>query len=258
MSKYKALIVDIDGTVGAIGTDGSDITEQTQQMIRKAQGQGKIIACATGRRWPTTKPVIEKLNITGPCIIQGGSCIIDPKTEKVLWEMTLSQAQTKQIFGIFAQFSRYFMATTATTNKELLPQVLLDYPEGPNRIIYLMGVDAETALKVKDAVNATDFAVAHKTTPSWYGPEYTDIHVTNPGATKEHAIAEWQKLVGITKDQTIGLGDSENDLPLFSSVGLKIAVGNAHDNLKIKADMVVSAHHDGGLEEVMNDYLVDK
>jgi HAD superfamily hydrolase (TIGR01484 family) len=253
---YKALITDIDGTVIAIGTNGSDITDQTRHAVKEALQKGKKITIATGRTWPSAGPVVKSLGLTDPCIIEGGSCIIDPQTEKIMWNMLLDEAASQKVLDISKKFVGGRVAIKSTSDAERLPIAHVDTMTGPNRVIYLLGLDAATAETVTKAINATDFAVAHKTTPSWFGPELTDVHVTHPDGTKEHAIAEWQKMMDVAKEETIGLGDSENDLPLFRSAGLKVAVGNAHENLKAKADEVVAAFDQGGLEQTITQFLL--
>ncbi|HEY4963278.1 MAG TPA: HAD family hydrolase [Candidatus Saccharimonadales bacterium] len=253
---YNALITDIDGTVAAIGTDGSDISEHTRQIVSRAISKGKRITCATGRGWPSSKPVIQRLGLIDPCIIEGGSCIINPESEEILWEVQLDEMASSAILSIFKRLATDNVYIKSTSDKSRLPLAQVTNVTGSNRIIYLLGVDAQTAELVVNEVNNTGFAVAHKTTPSWYGPQLTDVHVTNPDGTKEHAIEQWLSMMKVNKSETIGLGDSENDLPLFKSVGLRIAVDNAHDNLKAQADHIVAAYDKGGLDQAISTYLL--
>lgn len=254
---YEALITDIDGTVTAVDSDGSDISEQTRKAVQAALLQGKRIACATGRGWPSAKPVIQRLGLSDPCIIEGGSCIIDPQTEKILWEMTLDEAASNKVLSVFKKLATDKATVKSTSNNSRLPLDQITDMTGSNRIIYLLGVDAATAEMVVHAINMTNFAVAHKTTPSWYGADFTDVHVTHPLGTKEQAISKWQEMMNVAKEKTIGLGDSENDLPLFKSVGLTVLVANAHDNLKSLGDKVVPEYNSGGLEFTINNLLLE-
>jgi hydroxymethylpyrimidine pyrophosphatase-like HAD family hydrolase len=66
-----------------------------------------------------------------------------------------------------------------------------------------------------------------------------DIHITNAAATKEHAIYELEKILGIDKNDMIGVGDGHNDLHLFKAVGHKVAMGNAVEELKQAADEII-------------------
>jgi len=59
----------------------------------------------------------------------------------------------------------------------------------------------------------------------------------------------------IKKEEIIGVGDGDNDLPLFDSVGLKIAVGNATEKLKAAADEIVADADKDGLAQVIQKYI---
>lgn len=98
-------------------------------------------------------------------------------------------------------------------------------------------------------VMKSDF-VAH-ITPSWRGEGYGDVHVTHRLADKEHAVKQWLSMMNITAAETVGMGDSGNDLPIFNAVGLKIAVGNATPELKLKSDFISPSQADGALEHVL-------
>ena len=47
-------------------------------------------------------------------------------------------------------------------------------------------------------------------------------------------------------------GDSETDVPLFKMAGYSIAVGNAFDDVKSHAKMVVSSHAGDGVIEALD------
>ena len=78
-------------------------------------------------------------------------------------------------------------------------------------------------------------------------PGTKDIHILNREATKEHAVAELLKLIGIEKENTIGVGDGHNDIHLFNAVEKKVAMGNAVDGLKSQANLVIESVTDDGL-----------
>jgi len=78
----------------------------------------------------------------------------------------------------------------------------------------LLGIPHDIATNVCNVINSQGYAVAHMTY-SWDGEGFMDVHVTHTEATKEHAIKAWQKIESVTKAETIGMGDSGNDIPLF-------------------------------------------
>ncbi len=87
---YCALVTDLDGSAVKLFSNGNDISNATIESVQKAIKHGKIIACATGRGWTYAESVIRKLGLQHPCVIEGGTRIIDPVTEKTLWQKGMS------------------------------------------------------------------------------------------------------------------------------------------------------------------------
>ncbi|MCA9385570.1 HAD family phosphatase [Candidatus Dojkabacteria bacterium] len=65
-----------------------------------------------------------------------------------------------------------------------------------------------------------------------WNPEGFMILITQKGASKGDAIKYVQSELGISQEETAGIGDMPNDAPMFSQCGLKIAMGNAHPDLR--------------------------
>src|ERR1700730_12315458 len=122
---YNALITDLDGTVVGSGDDGSDLSEDLSKIVQQAESFGKKITCATGRGWLSTKPVVKRLGMTSPCIIEGGSRIIDPITEKTIWERFLNEHDSQMVVEIFKLLSsgRELLKSTSNTNRIPIPDV---------------------------------------------------------------------------------------------------------------------------------------
>ena len=82
-------------------------------------------------------------------------------------------------------------------------------------------------------------------------PGFNDLLVTNSKATNEQAIAKLLEILGTTPENTIGIGDGHNDLHLFKAVGQKVAMGNAVEELKDAADLVIGSVSDDGLAKYL-------
>lgn len=251
---YKALITDLDGTIVNLSSNGDNIDDATVEVAKEAIDVGKKLTCATGREWELAKPIIKKLGFVSPCIVEGGTRIVDPLTDETIWEKSLQENAATQILEIFhSETKSGQIVHSAHLGKQPLADVL-SLAEGL-RFVYLVAVEEEAAIRISNRINPEGFAVAHFT-PSWAGNGLVDIHVTHPKATKEHAIEVWQRLEEVSKKETIGLGDSGNDIPIFQSSGLKIAVGNATRNLKELADYIAPEVNDHALKHVIKEFLL--
>lgn len=56
----------------------------------------------------------------------------------------------------------------------------------------------------------------------------------------------------------IGVGDGYNDFPLLMSCGLKIAMGNAIEELKDIADYIAPSVDEDGLAKVIDKYYLNQ
>lgn len=252
---HRALISDIDNTLVGVTNDDSDIDELTVRAVENAIARGIHIGLATGRGWSSTKPIAVKLHLVDPCIVEGGGCIIDPKTEEPLWERFISADMSMQIVDIFRQYSPSTALVKSSGRADRLAIGEVGDYAFENRVIYLLGIARDEAEGVQVVLNKLPRVTATLTTPSWAGSGLYDVHVTHEYGTKRHALEEWQRLVGVEKVECVGMGDSANDIPLFDAVGLKVAVGNATEDLKAQADYIAPQLHEGALRDVLKTFF---
>lgn len=231
--KYKAIIFDIDGTA-VINAPDAQPTKRLINAVAKAQQLAKVSA-ATGRPWSTAKLVIEPLHLTSACILAAGAQIIDPKNEKILWEKSLSEDSIKSILAVGSEYSF-----------EVVPI--------NNIIIYFEDVPLDILPEVLKKLEGISDIAVHQATG--YVANTMTLDITHKNASKESALQKLIQMEGIKKEEIIGVGDSKNDLPLFASVGRKIAMGNASEELKNIADEIVATAKDDGLAQVIEKYFL--
>jgi hydroxymethylpyrimidine pyrophosphatase-like HAD family hydrolase len=248
--QYKAIVFDVDGT--AVPLASHLPSKRLQDAISLAQKQFNVSA-ATGRSYEFAKPVFTNLGLKAPSILLGGTAIIDPKNYKILWHKSMTEIQAKLVLKSLGKYR----CTIYVGDSPIVGAVpLKDYKYGkqPASVIYALGIlPADVAGLVDDVSQITDIAV--HTTPSWSAKK-VDAHITHRAATKQHSVEELIKILGLKKEEVIGVGDSGNDIPIFKAVGHKIAMGNAEDSLKEKADEIAPTVDEDGLAKVIEKYFL--
>jgi hydroxymethylpyrimidine pyrophosphatase-like HAD family hydrolase len=63
-------------------------------------------------------------------------------------------------------------------------------------------------------------------------------------------------MLGVRYEEIIGVGDGHNDVPLLEAVGLKVAMGNAPDEVKAIADYVAPKLSEDGVADVIQRYIL--
>ncbi len=77
-------------------------------------------------------------------------------------------------------------------------------------------------------------------------------HVNSSGINKGTGFSKIMKKLSILRDDVIAIGDSATDIPLFKVAKTSIALGNASDQVKSEATMVVSAKAGDGVLEALD------
>ena len=78
------------------------------------------------------------------------------------------------------------------------------------------------------------------------------FHINSSGIHKGRGFEEVMKMLSITKNNVIAIGDSETDVPLFKVAKTSVALGNSSDDVKSQATLSVSAKSGDGLIEALD------
>lgn len=81
--------------------------------------------------------------------------------------------------------------------------------------------------------------------------------VANIDSNKGNAVKKLLEILNIKKEETIAIGDDINDLSMFEQVGYKVAVDNAINIVKEKADEITLSNDENGVA-VFLDKLIEK
>jgi hydroxymethylpyrimidine pyrophosphatase-like HAD family hydrolase len=86
-------------------------------------------------------------------------------------------------------------------------------------------------------------------------PHYLEI--VAHGVNKGDALQRLAKVIGIPIEQTLAIGDGENDVEMISAAGTGLAVANASASARQAADIVLEARaEDGAMAEVARRFFM--
>ena len=77
------------------------------------------------------------------------------------------------------------------------------------------------------------------------------FHINSRGINKARGLSEVMKMLSVSNEDVISIGDSETDVPLFKMAGFSIALGNSAENVKSCATMSVSGKAGDGVIEAL-------
>jgi len=247
--KYKAIVSDIDGTLTPIAPN-SYPTDKATKHIKEAIDNGLIFSLASGRPFSMVKYIANHLGNVGPCIVDNGAVIVDPITEEILWEAILPSKVANNILNM----AKTYKLTRASCDIGIFENTHSVPIESKVRKVSIHNIKhSEAERLIKEITSEYEDVVGIKAA-SYEGDHLIDIYFSNINATKQNAVVKLSEIWGISSDEIIGIGDGHNDVSLLNACGLKIAMGNAVDELKAIAHYIAPSYIDDGIIDVINKY----
>ena len=220
--KKKVLAVDIDGTVTLNGF--GTIHLKALEKLRNLKNDGHHVIFVTGRS--SVEAYI--LSIFGGLTLLGvgenGGCI------------THGEIMTHKLLGNKEECQNAFSYL-----KEKLDEPILEKPVFPRltEVVLDRTFDIQNAQKLLDEkgfnVGLFDSGYAY--------------HINSRGIDKGSGLIKALEMLNADLEDTIALGDSETDVPLFRTVKNNIAVNNSIPELKEIAKIVTTKNSGEGLLE---------
>lgn len=244
--KYKAIIFDVDGTL--INGRYALPSEKVTKIINKARGKIHI-GLATSRPIFMLTNLIKHLKLSGPSIIDSGATIIDSTTKKILWQKNVFMDDVKKVRKISKDNS---LGLILSDGKEDIQEK--DYKNENVLQLWIPNIDPDLGEKVRKEISKIPTLAVYQVY-SWKEGQL-DLIVTHSEATKQHGIMEIAKILGINTHEIIAVGDGYNDFPLLMACGLKVAMGNAVDDLKAIADYIAPRQEEDGAADVIERFVL--
>ncbi len=269
MMKYKLLVADIDGTI--IGK-GGQISAEDREALTKVRHKGIGVSLSSGRAAESCRPIIERLGLDGYHISFDGALVSNfddeiyarPIDRGVVRE-EVEFAHQHDIYLELYSASRFFIewenwATKIHREFFNLEPTVIDFSGlwERERIIKggLVTASPEEAAKAESFrlrfERSLHFSLARS--PAYPGVSF--FNVIDLGVSKGEALAALTSHLGIALGEVMAIGDGTNDIPLLSSVGLAVAMGNAPEEVKAVAHYTTLDVDHSGLAAAVKKFLL--
>lgn len=248
MTKYKALMLDLDGTTIPNHQEGLP-SQKVLDAIAKAS---KVIhvGVATSRPLAYAEHIITHLNLSSPCVLDGGAQIYNPVAKKVVAEQEIETKDIQFVWEFLKANNHIFKYSDGSSKKQTvqttIPPKVLDF-------IVLGFTNKEADNFIQNFSHLPTLAL-HKVT-SWVKGE-VGVKISHATATKLHGVVTVAEMLGLKREEIIGVGDSYNDFPLLMASGLKIAMGNAIPDLKAISDYIAPTVEEDGVVDVIEKFVL--
>ena len=266
---YPLIVSDFDGTL--VHKDGTISNENKEKISAYIQAGGKF-AVSTGRLPAGILPRVRELGLTGMVCCCQGAIIMDIETGQPILEGKLPYETTLAIVEKMEELNLHIHLYDAWEYYSNRNDEALKFYERAVRSKAKLVVDRPMSqfvrerrfesYKVLAMVEEKDNAriIQEIKKAGFVGCEVTKsdnflVEVINANYSKGTAVEYLANYYQIPLEKTIAIGDQHNDLPMIERAGLGIAVQNADESLKAKADYVTDrAHEEGAVAEVIEKF----
>lgn len=241
-------MIDMDGTLMPSRKDG-----RPSKKVISAISVASLkihIGVATSRPYFMVKDIVKDLKLTCPSIINGGAQVYNMETHEVLWERTIKPKPLKELISYLINNQTPFIINDNGQDVEF---TRFYKPFKPFQG-YIPHIEENKAERIIDDLSKVPGLSVIKVN-SWANGK-VDVAISDSLSTKQHGIFEVCKILQIDNDEIIGVGDGYNDFPLLMACGLKIAMGNAVEDLKAIADYIAPTVEEDGVVDVINRFVL--
>lgn len=279
---YKLVAIDLDGTM--LNKYGI-ITEKTKEIISKVQEKNVEVMIASGRAITSVKRFAKEIKSKKYFISGNGAITYDVENNKILYENILKKQKALQIIKICEENSIYYNIYTENgiiaknlnyntlyyykdnltkpdenrTHINLVEDIYNYIDEKDEKILKIMICDEHKSVfnsivrRLKEISEIEVLEVSHmsrkiiKQGTEEIALEYFYTEVSAKDVDKWNALEEVIKLMNISKEEVITIGDNANDVKMIKNAGLGIAMGESAPYVKKCADKITLNNDEDGV-----------
>lgn len=272
-SRYRLLALDVDGTL----LDSQHrILPATRAALQRARQAGIELVLATGRRYSRTLPLVQPLGLTVPVVTHGGALVKETRRHTTLERSELAPALLRQIIALVsaAGYEPLVYGDTYldgfdyycgryTVEEPLLDEFLRKNPgcgrhhprladDPPPGALAAFAMGTRPAMLGLAASLARHFP-GQLATKVLRSPFYQGFmcEIAPAEVNKWTALVRLAARQGIAPEAICAVGDDVNDLEMIEQAGLGVAMGNAPEEVRQRADRVAPSHDEAGLVQVV-------
>lgn len=255
----RLVVSDVDGTLVEDGGSVHVFNPEYYDVIKKMDEKGiKFVVCSGRQRVSVEKlfyPVKDIIYFAvdgGSMVYYQGECIYSKVLPKEICDEIIEDARQIPQCDIMVCGKKRDYATSA--DSEMYRWMVNAY-----------GFDIEAVgdLKKNISDDIVKISLYHhnmveELTDPWFRPRWENrvklnlagiqwLDCVPQSSGKGSAIAFIQKLLNISKEETLAFGDNQNDIEMLKQAGKSFAVENARDELKQVASGICGSYRENGV-----------
>ena len=262
----KLIFLDIDGTLTSPGSNVPPAS--AMEAIRKARAAGHKVFLCTGRNYDMLSPLLNYGCFDGAVASGGGYVFLG---DEVLFDCPMSDEQRETAMRLFKQTGVFrtveavdgsfcdegmaeFLNEVSGGNSELVRwrkaleadlgmRPMAEYDGRPIYKVVFMCRSVDQLAPAIEALEKEFFFVVQ----DMNGADCLNGEIVNRKFDKGKGVVRVCERLGCDVADTVGFGDSMNDLEMIETVGTSVCMANGSPTLKSHSDLVCPSVEEEGL-----------
>ncbi len=273
---YKLVCIDVDGT---LLNSQHKVTNRTKEILLEAYKQGIHIVICTGRMYTDAEYYSNLIGVKSPVIASNGAFIKEKDNDKVIFKDVLGETLLLKLLELFRRhnikpyfctpdkfyygnflFKLFYVVTKILGRRS--NKLDMEYVFSWQRWRKVLYKEKDNIVKCeiiyRDAALINELRNELKNIQELEIVDSSkfNVEITRKGVSKGKAVAMLASFYGVQREEIITIGDSANDISMIEYAGLGIAMGNALETVKQKADYVTSSNNDEGVANAINKFVL--
>lgn len=278
MGKIKLIGLDLDGT---LLNDKKELSGRNRKAIEKAAAQGVFIVPATGRPLVGLQAPVLSLPVKY-ALTANGAAVYELAAKKRIYAAGILKEKALAILSMLQEYDVMedcFMDGHGYGEKDKLlqsdlyamPEVVRAYIKATRKQVenlseYIRENDCMVEkitvnFKEKDGILLWEREIRERLSKEF--PDCavvkgvpTNLEITDEQATKGNAILKLGELLGISREEIMVCGDSQNDMEMIKAAGFGVAMGNAMPEVKKAADYITLSNEEDGVAAAIEKFVI--
>ncbi|MBQ4626110.1 MAG: HAD family phosphatase [Clostridia bacterium] len=250
-----AFFLDIDGT---LIVDSFMVPEENLAAIAQAREKGHLVFINTGRSWGNIpQKLIDQLEVDGYVCGNGAMVTIggaEYRREKLPHDLIIKLADyflsCTDYWCVFeGYYGNYIISNGRREPNSFQKEIhsvkdVEDFCENDEIQLFAMG-----------PVPEEDFVSMFSKELDFF-PINTYADCVKKGLNKANGIEKVVEITGVKRENTVAMGDSANDLAMLEFAGTGVAMGNAPEEVKERADLVTGSNRECGVASAIRKLIL--
>lgn len=271
MSSYKLIAFDMDGT---LLNYAKKISAETAEAVRTAMQQGIIVVFNTGRCMAELQEYFPILDVPYVNSVSG-ALVLDRHRNQTIYSNALpvdtvtkvletARLEDTMIHLLIQQsivqkdaiprmehyhmevYRSMYEKVTSTWNN-LFEEYMRDPFPVPKVNLYHTSTEARDCTRQRLVEQSLPIEIVNA--------ESTSLEISAKGIDKGIGLEKLCEYLHLNMSQVVVVGDADNDAEAMKKAGLAVAMGNANDQIKKLADVIVSDNDHDGCKEVLERFF---